>query len=323
MHKFTLGAVAVAIAVAVPVAASAHVGLEKREAPAGASYKAVFKVPHGCDGSPTKSVSIGIPEGVISVKPMPKAGWTITIERGAYENAYAYYHGKKLSEGVRKVTWTGGPLLDEHYDEFVINSFIAKELPAGSTINFPVTQQCEKGELKWVQVPAPGQDAHDLEAPAPALKLIAAAASGHHHHGKAATGTTLGDLVIEGPWARATPSGATVGAGYMKIVNKGAEADTLLGGTATFAERIEIHNVIHKDGIASMSKLVEGLTIPAQGSVELKPGGQHLMLMGLNGALVEGETVQLVLNFKNAGAVTVDFSVAPIGAASPGEHHHH
>lgn len=325
MQRLSLSMAAMALAMAMPVAASAHVSLEKKEAAVGASYKAVFKVPHGCNGSPTNKVSIEIPEGVIGVKPMPKPGWTIAIERGAYKQAYAYYHGSKLSEGVRKVTWSGGLLLDEHYDEFVLSGFIAKELSPGSSISFPVTQHCEQGELNWVEVPGPGQDSHDLKAPAPLLKLVAA--DGHHSH--PATEAKAGDLVIEEPWSRATPAGATVAAGYLKIRNTGAESDTLLGGTATVAERIEVHEVIHKDGIASMRKLAEGLQIPARGSVELKPGGLHLMLIGLKSGLVAGETVKIVLKFKRAGAVAVDFAVAPVGAASANNghnghgHHHH
>lgn len=323
MNRIILRATAMTIAMLAPAAASAHIGLEKPEATLGASYKAVFKVPHGCKGSPTNSVSIEIPEGIIGIKPMPKPGWTLTTERGAYKNEYAFYHGSKLSEGVRKVTWAGGPLLDEHYDEFVMSSFIAGELEAG-TISFPVIQLCEKSELKWVEVAAPGQNAHDLKAPAPTLKLVAAESDhgGHHHHA-ATTETKIGDLVIEQSWSRATPPGAKVAAGYLTIRNTGAEADTLLGGSANVADRIEVHESSEKDGVASMRKLAEGLEIPAQGSVELKPGGLHLMLVGLKSALVAGEPVQLVLNFKKAGAVTVDFAVSPLGAASPDAEHKH
>ncbi len=59
--------------------AFAHVTLEQRQAPVGASYKAVFEVPHGCDGSTTTAIRVRIPDGVLDVKPMPKPGWTINI----------------------------------------------------------------------------------------------------------------------------------------------------------------------------------------------------------------------------------------------------
>lgn len=323
MNRIIFGATAMAIAMLAPGLATAHVGLERPEATLGASYKAVFKVPHGCKGSSTNSISIEIPEGIIGVKPMPKPGWTLATERGAFKNEYAFYHGQKVSEGVRRVTWSGGPLLDGHYDEFVLSSFIAGELNAG-TISFPVTQTCEKGELQWVEVAAPGQDPHDLKAPAPALKLVAAG-NGHdgHHHHATATETKIGDLVIEQPWSRATPPGVKVAAGYMIIHNTGAAADTLLGGSASIADRIEVHESSEKDGVASMRKLDQGLEIPANGSVELKPGGLHLMLMGLKGALVAGEPVQLVLNFEKAGSVTVEFAVSPLGAGGHDAGHNH
>ena len=162
-------------------AAHAHVVLETPEAKTGAGYKAVFRVPHGCDGSATVEIKIELPEGVIAVKPMPKPGWTIEIAKGPYARTYAFYHGMKLSEGVRQVTWRGGPLPDAYYDEFVLNTFIAGELKPDTKLVFPVTQRCEKGELHWSEVPKEGEDAHALEHPAPQL-LLQADPHAHHHH---------------------------------------------------------------------------------------------------------------------------------------------
>ncbi|MGQ0671465.1 MAG: YcnI family copper-binding membrane protein [Hyphomicrobium sp.] len=161
--------------------ALAHVVLEQPEATTGKAYKAVFKVPHGCQGSPTTGISVEIPEGVIAVKPMPKPGWTIATTRGAYAKGYAFYHGMTLSEGVKTVSWSGGSLDDEHYDEFVVSAFIAKELSADQTLVFPVVQTCEKGETRWVEVPAAGQSAHDLKSPAASLKLVAPKGDHSHH----------------------------------------------------------------------------------------------------------------------------------------------
>lgn len=62
--------------------AAAHVSLETKQATVGASYKAVFTVPHGCAGSPTVKIRVQIPEGVIAVKPMPKAGWNVDVVEG-------------------------------------------------------------------------------------------------------------------------------------------------------------------------------------------------------------------------------------------------
>jgi uncharacterized protein YcnI len=72
-------------------AATAHVVLESKEAPSGSTYKAVLQVGHGCEGSPTTSLRVRIPEGVIAVKPMPKPGWELTTKRGEYAQAYDYF----------------------------------------------------------------------------------------------------------------------------------------------------------------------------------------------------------------------------------------
>src|SRR3954468_334897 len=113
MKKYILSAVA--ILAASPVLA--HVSLETRQAPVGASYKAVFAVPHGCAGSATTKIRVQIPEGVIGVKPMPKPGWSLEALKGKYAGSYDY-HGAKLTEGIKEVVWSGGKLADDNYDEF-------------------------------------------------------------------------------------------------------------------------------------------------------------------------------------------------------------
>lgn len=158
--------------------AMAHVSLEKSEAPVGSTYKAVFRVPHGCEGKPTNVVRVQIPEGVISVKPQPKAGWTLEKVRGAYANTYDYY-GTPTSEGVKEIVWSGGNLGDDEYDEFVLRGYFVPDLTVGSTIYFPVVQECPEGAVeRWIEVPAEGQSSDDLELPAPGVKLLEKA-SGH------------------------------------------------------------------------------------------------------------------------------------------------
>ncbi len=126
-----------------------------------------------------------------------------------------------------------------------------------------------------------------------------------------------GDLTIEKPWARATPKGADVGAGYLEIRNDGATADRLTGGAADFAG-VEIHAMKMEDGVMKMRELKDGLEIPAHGSVKFAPSGYHLMFTGLKRPLVKGETVKATLTFEHAGAVAVDFAVEGVGAAGPG-----
>jgi uncharacterized protein YcnI len=153
--------------------AIAHITLEGKQAMIGSSYKAVFAVPHGCAGSATIKIRVQIPEGVISVKPMPKAGWNVESITGKYETEYEY-HGRKFSEGVKEVDWSGGNLADQNYDEFVMLTFLTDTLKPNATLYFPVVQECEQGVSRWIDIPADGQGGHDHGSkwPAPGVKLL-------------------------------------------------------------------------------------------------------------------------------------------------------
>ena len=153
-------------------AAFAHITLETQEAPVGSTYKAVLRVPHGCEGKATVAVRVKIPEGMIAVKPMPKPGWDLKTVKGKYEKPYELW-GEQVTEGVQEVDWSGGRLPDEFYDEFVLRGQLSAALPAGESIYFPVVQECEGGVVdRWIAIPAAGQDADSLEFPAPGVKLL-------------------------------------------------------------------------------------------------------------------------------------------------------
>lgn len=317
--------------------AHAHVTLERPEAPRGKSYKAVLKVPHGCAGSATHTVRVEIPEGFIGVKPMPKPGWTLKTARGAYAQTYAYYHGP-IKEGVREIEWSGGELPDEHYDEFVAAGFLARELEPGARLYFKVVQVCAKGEARWIEVPDAGVDPHDLEAPAAVLKVADGGTDAHgdgHGHGHAHGGgkdaaaaagaATIGTLAVEGAWTRATAEGAKVAAGYLTIRNTGRAADTLIDVATSVAGRGEIHDMTMTDGVMRMRRLADGIEIPAGASVELKPGGKHLMFLDLKERLVEGGRVTVTLTFKSGASGEVTLPVRALGASGNGHGHnnHH
>ena len=170
MLKRILSAAALVAFGAVP--ALAHITLEKGEAAVGSTYKAVLRVPHGCDGKATIAVRVRLPEGFIAAKPMPKAGWELKTVKGKYAKAYELW-GEKVTEGVQEIDWTGGRLPDEFYDEFVLRGTLAGDLPAGQTLYFPVVQECEGGAVeRWIQIPQKGQSEDDLETPAPGVKLL-------------------------------------------------------------------------------------------------------------------------------------------------------
>jgi uncharacterized protein YcnI len=164
-----------AIAAIAGSTAFAHVTLESKEASVGSTYKLVLRVPHGCEGKPTNVLRVQIPEGFYAVKPQPKAGWSLEKVKGAYSKAYDS-HGSKVSEGVKEVVWSGGSLADDEYDEFVVRGTIAADLKPGEMMYFPVVQECPEGaKERWIEIPATGQKASDLELPAPGLKLLPAA----------------------------------------------------------------------------------------------------------------------------------------------------
>ncbi|MDC7785666.1 YcnI family protein [Rhodoplanes sp. TEM] len=181
LHVLITSALAgVVLSVAAVAPAAAHVTLERGEASSGAGYKAVLRVPHGCDGSTTLTVRVTVPEGIIAVKPMPKAGWTVSVTRGPYERGYTFMHGLTLKQGVREIVWTGR-LEDAFYDEFVFSGFVAEAVPAGTVLAVPVVQECEQGTAAWTETAAPDQDPHALKFPAPLLRIVAPPEHHEHH----------------------------------------------------------------------------------------------------------------------------------------------
>lgn len=151
-------------------AALAHVTLETGKAPVESTYKAVLRVGHGCEGRPTTAIRVRIPEGVIAVKPMPKPGWQLATTRAPYTKTYDY-RGTPMSEGVTEIAWTGGDLPDAYYDEFVFRGRLTGFAP-GTVVYFPIVQECTDGGVhRWIEIPAEGRSADDLEEPAPGLTI--------------------------------------------------------------------------------------------------------------------------------------------------------
>ncbi|MGE0658224.1 MAG: copper chaperone PCu(A)C [Reyranellaceae bacterium] len=143
--------------------------------------------------------------------------------------------------------------------------------------------------------------------------LLASPALGHDYK--------LGALSIAHPWARATVG--PVGGAFLSIENKGATADRLVSAASPVAKTVEIHNHI-KDGDVMRMRAVDGIDLPAGGKVELKPGGYHIMLMGLSKPLKEGERFPVTLQFEKAGKIDVEIAVDKPGASEPahGQHKH-
>ncbi|MFZ5549264.1 MAG: YcnI family protein [Pseudomonadota bacterium] len=157
---------------------TAHVALEQPQAEAGSPYKAVLRIGHGCEGSPTRAVSVKLPAGFRGAKPMPKPGWAIAIRREPLAEPYES-HGRRVTDDVVEITWTAATreafLPDAHYDEFVLRG--QAPLAVGPAW-FRVHQLCEKGEWQWADIPTEA-----LPQPrAPAARLDVAAPDPHAGH---------------------------------------------------------------------------------------------------------------------------------------------
>ena len=139
------------------------------------------------------------------------------------------------------------------------------------------------------------------------------------------TETKIGSLMIQDLRARATAPEAPVGAGYLTIMNMGEQEDVLIRVNAPFAGQTEIHEIKMDGDVAKMRPLQSGLKIPAGQSVNLTPGGLHLMFMDLQHPLKAGDTHTIVLHFKYHGEVSALLTVRsdPSQSDTESDHHHH
>lgn len=136
---------------------------------------------------------------------------------------------------------------------------------------------------------------------------------------------TVGGIAVSHPYARATPASAAVGGGYMMLENRGAQADRLLSVASGAAQRVEVHEMAMANGVMTMRPVKDGVALPAGAKVELKPGGFHVMFIGLAKPFVKGERVKATLTFEKAGPVDVEFAVEALGGSAPahGDAHAH
>jgi hypothetical protein len=125
----------------------------------------------------------------------------------------------------------------------------------------------------------------------------------------------LGELDIGHPYARATAAGQSIGGGFLTLANHGPD-DRLLSASAPVAAKVELHSM-RMEGDVMRMRQVEAIALPAGQTVELKPGGYHLMFVGLKAPLKAGDKFPLKLRFEKAGEVEVTVNVDPAGAGTP------
>ena len=130
-----------------------------------------------------------------------------------------------------------------------------------------------------------------------------------------------GEVAIGHPWTRAVGAHGT-GAGFLKLTNTGTQPDRLLSATSPVAPVVELHSMV-RDGDVMRMRPVQDITIAPGQTVELRPGGFHVMMVGLTAAMNQGSRVPLILRFERAGEVRVELDVESAGARGPAAAHHH
>ena len=130
----------------------------------------------------------------------------------------------------------------------------------------------------------------------------------------------LGSLEIGHPWSRATPSTAQAAGGFLTITNKGTTADRLIAVKGAVSDKAEIHEMKMDGAVMRMREVEKGIEIPPGATVELKPGGFHIMFMGLKAPFTKDQRVPITLVFEKAGSIDVDLTVDALGAQAPMKH---
>jgi uncharacterized protein YcnI len=209
MKRITFAAPAVALTsaflvVAAPLAASAHVSVTPSSAPAGQTAQLTFSVGHGCDGSATTALTFTIPEEIISVTPTVNPNWDVTKTNVDLAEPITDAHGNALAQRVGEVVYTAHQPLADGFRDTVTLQLILPEDAAGETIAFPVVQTCEVGETAWTEIAADGEDAHELDAPAPTVTVTDASAS-EAAHGSASASTAVDGAASAPAEASANP----------------------------------------------------------------------------------------------------------------------
>jgi periplasmic copper chaperone A len=125
-------------------------------------------------------------------------------------------------------------------------------------------------------------------------------------------------IVVEHPWARATPAGAKTGAVYMTLINHDSTSDRLLSATTPVADKVQLHSASEDNGISRMREIRTFEVAPGAG-VSFNPGGMHIMVVGLKQPLKEGQSFPLTLTFEKAGKEDVSVPVARVGAMQHGD----
>ena len=294
---FTIKTLAACAMLAGAAAALAHVTLPPGGATVGSDYNAAFRVGHACEGAQaTTGLSVRLPKGFVLSDAQARKGWKLDVQKS----------------GDGEVRWTAETPQDalpgKERAEFVLRG----KVPATpGTLWFKVLQTCDVGVADWAEVPASGSSTAGLKAPAAKLNVVAQG---------------VATVDVQGGWVRQSVPGQSGTGAFMKLT---APTGTKLVGISTPAAGVaEVHEMKMEGDTMKMRELTGGLELPAGQTVELKPGGYHVMMMDLKGALAKGATVPFTLKFEDAKGVktALDLTLpvgAPEGADAGGAEHQH
>lgn len=148
-----------------------------------------------------------------------------------------------------------------------------------------------------------------------AVSLVATAAFAHDYK--------IGSIEVGHPWSRATPSTAPSAGGFLTLANKGGTPDRLIAIQSPAAKQVELHEMKMDGNVMRMRELENGVALAPGQTVELKPGGSHVMFIGLKTPFVKDQRVPATLVFEKAGKVDVEFIVEALGAPAPSGTHQH
>ncbi|MGJ7510455.1 copper chaperone PCu(A)C [Variovorax sp. GT1P44] len=279
-------------------AAFAHVTLPPGGGTAGSEYDAAFRVGHACkEAKSTTGITVRLPKGFGFTDAQARKGWKLDVQKAAGDSG-------------GEVRWTAESaqtaLPGSERAEFIVRG----KLPAApGVLWFKVLQTCDNGSADWAQVPASGVSTEGLESPAARLDVLA-------------PGVAAVD--VRDAWIRASVPGQSGTGAFMKL--SAPSGARLVGASTPAAGVAEVHEM-KMEGDTMRMRAAGALDLPARQTVELKPGGYHLMLMDLKKALVKDSTVPLTLLFEDAkGQKSTKELEVPVlaGAAAPagGEHKH-
>ncbi len=269
----------------------AHISLPAGGATTGSDYEAAFRVSHPCEGArATTGITVGLPKGFVFTRAQARQGWTLAIPRA----------GQAGGAGG-EVRWTAdspdAAVTGHAPAEFVVRGKVTA--PPGP-LYFKVLQRCDTGDADWAELPG-GTTGDKRDFPAPRLDVLAPG---------------VAPVDVRDAWVRPTVPGQSGTGAFMKL--EAPSGTRLVGVSTPVAGVAEVHTMKLEGDVMTMRALKGGLALPPRQTVELRPAGDHVMLMDLRQPLPRGASVPMTLHFEDAKGTKTSMELTlPVGAPDP------